>query len=154
MEKNLATIVIVDDEVDVLEFLKYNLEKEGFNVHTASNGIEGKKLAKKVKPDLIILDVMMPGRNGFEVCSQLRFKKIDIPVLMLTAKDEIEDRVKGLDSGADDYLIKPFDFSELLARVRAILRRKGKSRSPELEIGGLVGFRIGRVERGHALSGP
>jgi DNA-binding response OmpR family regulator len=101
------------------------------------NGDDGLYYASSTPYDLIILDVMMPLKSGFDVCRELRSKKDDTPVLMLTARDEIEDRVTGLDLGADDYLIKPFDFSELLARIRALLRRKGKGRSPKLKMGDL-----------------
>jgi len=107
-------------------------------VHVAYDGEEGGYLAEVNPYDLIILDVMMPKKDGIEVCCELRSKNINIPIMMLTAKDAVEDRVKGLDSGADDYLVKPFAFSELLARVRALLRREGPLKSSEITVGGLV----------------
>jgi len=112
--------------------------EESYAVDIAFNGEEGEYLAEVNSYDLIILDIMMPGKNGIEVCHSLRSKNINTPVMMLTARDAVEDRVKGLDTGADDYLVKPFAFSELLARIRALLRRESPSKSPELKIGSLV----------------
>ncbi|MBI9093163.1 MAG: response regulator transcription factor [Desulfobacterium sp.] len=102
------------------------------------HGEDGQYYAETTPYDLIILDYMMPRKNGIEVCRNLRARKINTPILMLTAKDEVEDRVKGLDSGADDYVVKPFAFSELLARVRAMLRRGGGSGTSKVEVGDLV----------------
>jgi len=133
----MMRILVVDDDKNLCCTIKRGLEENAFAVDCVHNGDDGLYYASSTPYDLIILDVMMPLKSGFEVCRELRLKKDDTPVLMLTAKDEIEDRVTGLDLGADDYLIKPFDFSELLARIRALLRRKGKSRSPKLKIGDL-----------------
>ncbi len=130
-------ILVVDDDKDLCGTIKRGLEENAFAVDCVYNGDDGLYYASMTPYDLIILDVMMPGKTGFEVCKELRSKKINTPVLMLTAKDEIENRVKGLNLGADDYLIKPFDFNELVSRVRAILRRNTNNRSPELEIGDL-----------------
>ncbi len=117
-------ILVVDDEPNITEFLHVGLGYEGYEVTTVADGREGLRRASEGSFDLVILDIMLPGLDGFEVCKRLRAVS-DVPVLMLTAKDEISDRVAGLDLGADDYLTKPFSFVELLARVRAILRRRG-----------------------------
>lgn len=116
-------ILVVDDEPNILEFLKLGLENEDFQVETAADGPSAIMLAKEFKPHLAILDVMMPGMDGFEVCRML--KKIEpVAVIMLTARDEVEDKVKGLMLGADDYLAKPFSFEELLARIYARIRNQ------------------------------
>ena len=117
-------ILVVDDEPNITEFLRVGLGYEGYEVTTVADGREGLRRASEGSFALVILDVMLPGLDGFEVCRRLRATS-DVPVLMLTAKDEVTDRVAGLDLGADDYLTKPFSFVELLARVRAILRRRG-----------------------------
>ncbi len=118
-----ARILIIEDEPSMRTVLKDILEAEGFRVLTAADGEAGLRAALGEKADLILLDVMLPKLDGFAVCSELRSLNIPVPVLMLTAKGRIEDRVTGLDSGADDYLVKPFSAEELLARVRAALRR-------------------------------
>jgi two-component system phosphate regulon response regulator PhoB len=120
-----AHILIVDDEEPQVEMLKYNLEKEGFKVSHADNGEEGVLTALEQEPDLIVLDWMMPKMSGIEACRQLRADKVtkDIPIVMLTARGEEVDRIKGLDTGADDYMVKPFSPSEMIARIRAVLRR-------------------------------
>ena len=115
-------ILIVEDDHNLLTTLKYNLQKDGYNVAMAIDGAEAVETARKEKPDLIILDVMLPKINGFEVCRILR-KEMIVPILMLTAKTEETDKVVGLEIGADDYMTKPFSMRELLARVRAMLRR-------------------------------
>ena len=115
-------VLVVEDEENLLEALKYNLEKEGYSVLTAVDGEEGLGIARDATPDLIILDIMLPKLDGFEVCRILR-RETNIPILMLTAKGEEVDRVVGLELGADDYVTKPFSMRELLARVRAMLRR-------------------------------
>jgi DNA-binding response OmpR family regulator len=115
-------ILVVDDEVSLQETLAYNLKKEGYLVDVASDGPTALDLARQSKPDLIILDIMLPGLDGFEVCRILR-KEMSTPVLMLTARDDEIDRVVGLEVGADDYLAKPFSMRELIARVKALLRR-------------------------------
>jgi two-component system, OmpR family, manganese sensing response regulator len=116
-------ILLVDDETELTEPLYKILSREGYQVDVASNGDLGIKLALKNKYDLLILDWMLPQKSGLEICQELRFQALTIPVLFLTAKDTIDDRVIGLDAGADDYLVKPFELRELLARVRALLRR-------------------------------
>lgn len=118
-------ILVVDDEVNILELLKFNLESAGFDVLTCDNGEDALKLAKTCNFDLIILDLMLPGLDGFEVCKLLKKDKdtYDIPIIMLTAKSDETDKVIGLELGADDYITKPFGIREIIARIRVILRR-------------------------------
>lgn len=118
----MARILVVDDEATLVETLGYNLRREGHEVITASTGLEALEKARALVPNLIILDIMLPEMDGFEVCRRLR-QEIDTPILMLTARDEEIDKVVGLELGADDYLTKPFSLRELLARVKATLRR-------------------------------
>lgn len=115
-------ILVVDDERNIVELLKYNLEKEGYEVISAYDGFEAVNLAKQDRPDLIILDIMLPGQGGLEVCRILR-KETKIPIIMATAKGEEIDKILGLELGADDYVTKPFSPRELVARVKAVLRR-------------------------------
>jgi len=122
----MSRILIIEDELPMRTALKDCLESEGYRVLTAAEGESGLKRAVEEKPDLILLDIMMPRLDGFAVCAELRRHNNALPILMLTAKGQIEDRVHGLDVGADDYLIKPFSTEELLARVRALLRRVGR----------------------------
>jgi DNA-binding response OmpR family regulator len=131
-------ILVVDDDRRLCTVIKRGLLEEAYAVDLAYDGEEGEYLAEVNPYDLIILDIMLPNKDGIEVCRELRAKKINTPILMLTAKDTVDDRVKGLDTGADDYLVKPFAFNELLARVRALLRREGVSKSPELRVGDLT----------------
>jgi DNA-binding response OmpR family regulator len=131
-------ILVVDDDRRLCAVVKRGLLEEAYAVDLAYDGEEGEYLAEVNPYDLIILDIMLPNKDGIQVCRELRAKKVNTPILMLTAKDTIEDRVKGLDTGADDYLIKPFAFSELLARVRALLRREGMLKSPELRVRDLI----------------
>jgi two-component system response regulator MprA len=130
-EKPRRKVLVVDDEDNIVELIRLGLRYEGFEVEAASNGEQGLMLAQRTNPDLIILDIMMPGIDGLEVCRRLRSNPTthDIPVLMLTAKDEVSDRILGLQTGADDYLTKPFDFYELLERMKAILRRQNRAKS-------------------------
>ena len=115
-------ILIVDDEAEIVSFVRTGLVYEGYTVDTAASGTEALALAREKAPDLVILDVMMPGLDGIEVARRLR-QAGGVPIIMLTAKGTTADKVAGLESGADDYLVKPFDFEELLARIRALLRR-------------------------------
>ena len=131
-------ILVVDDDRRLCAVIKRGLLEEAYAVDLAHDGEEGAYLAEVNPYDLIILDIMLPNKDGIQVCRELRAKKVNAPILMLTAKDTVEDRVKGLDTGADDYLVKPFAFSELLARVRALLRREGMLKSPELRVGDLI----------------
>ena len=118
-------ILIVEDDTNLLATLKYNLEKDGYDVISAVDGAEAVETKRKVKPDLIILDIMLPKMNGFEVCRVIR-KEMTVPILMLTAQVEEMDKVVGLEIGADDYITKPFSIRELLARVKAHLRRESR----------------------------
>jgi DNA-binding response OmpR family regulator len=122
------SILIVEDEASLQETLAYNLSKQGYKVETASDGQSALKIARSLKPDLILLDIMLPILDGFEVCRILR-QETNVPILMLTAKDEEIERVIGLEMGADDYLTKPFSMRELQARVKALLRRVRLDRS-------------------------
>ncbi len=131
-------ILVVEDERRLCNIIKRGLLEEGYAVDTAYDGEDGEYLAETTPYDLIILDIMLPKKDGIGVCQELRQKKVNMPILMLTAKDTVEDRVKGLDAGADDYLVKPFAFNELLARVRALLRREGLSKSPKLQVGDMA----------------
>ncbi len=115
-------ILVVDDEKTLVKALSFNLEKEGFRVEQAYDGIEALKKVFEVKPDIVVLDLMLPEVDGFEVCRRIR-KKLDVPIIMLTARSEDIDKVLGLELGADDYLTKPFNSRELVARIKAILRR-------------------------------
>ncbi len=117
-------IMVIDDDEKITSLLRRSLAFEGYEVTTAADGAEGLRLLSQRDADLIVLDVMMPKLDGWEVCRRLREAGMDVPVLMLTAKDEVQDRVKGLDLGADDYLVKPFALEELMARIRALLRRR------------------------------
>ncbi len=116
-------VLVVDDEESILTLIKFNLEKAGLNVITADEGKKALAKAKEEKPDLIILDIMLPGMDGMEICKRLRKEDNNIPILMLTAKDEEIDKILGLEIGADDYMTKPFSIRELMARVKAMLRR-------------------------------
>jgi two-component system response regulator MprA len=130
-------ILVIEDEQKIADFLRRGLSYEGYKIETAADGETGLKAARDNMPDLVILDVMLPGLDGFEVARRLRAGG-EVPVLMLTARDAVPDRVKGLDSGADDYLVKPFAFEELLARVRALLRRHKPSEATSLQFADVV----------------
>lgn len=119
-------ILVVDDEEALVRLITYNLNKEGFETLSAYDGETAYSLAKENNPDLIILDLMLPEKDGLEVCRQLRGEGINTPIIMLTAKDEEIDKVLGLELGADDYVTKPFSVRELIARVKAVLRRRGE----------------------------
>jgi two-component system, OmpR family, response regulator MprA len=119
-----AHILVVEDERAIASAVRRGLIFEGYGVQVAETGIQALDIARDRMPDLVVLDVMLPGMNGIEVCRRLRAAGEHVPILMLTAKDDVSDRVAGLDAGADDYLVKPFAFEELLARVRALLRRR------------------------------
>ena len=118
-----AHILLVEDEVKLARFVELELSSEGYTVSVAHDGVTGLTLARESSPDLAILDWMLPGLTGLEICRRLRATGNSIPVILLTAKDEVTDRVAGLDAGADDYVLKPFSIEELLARIRAHLRR-------------------------------
>jgi two-component system, OmpR family, response regulator len=130
-------VLVVEDEAKLAGLLRRGLRREGMGVDVASNGEEALVRATATDYDLILLDVMLPGFDGMEVCRRLRAEDVWSPTLMLTARDAVEDRVRGLDSGADDYLAKPFSFEELLARIRALTRRAANPRPAVLEVGEL-----------------
>jgi two-component system OmpR family response regulator len=127
-------LLIVEDELKMARALRRGLEREGHAVEVASDGEDGLHLGRTSEFDVIVLDVMLPGRDGFSVCRELRGADVWTPVLMLTARDAVDDRIRGLDAGADDYLVKPFAFGELLARLRALIRRGPSDRPPILEV--------------------
>ncbi|GGB31330.1 DNA-binding response regulator [Flexivirga endophytica] len=131
-------VLIVEDEERLAALLQRGLMRENYAVTVAHNGIDGLWHAQETSFDVVVLDVMLPGMNGLEVCRQMRAESIWSPVLLLTARGRIEDRVDGLDAGADDYLMKPFAFDELTARLRALLRRGSTERPTSLTVGNLV----------------
>ncbi|MFK2824636.1 response regulator transcription factor [Bacillus sp. B190/17] len=138
-------ILVVDDESSIVTLIKYNLEQAGYEVITAFDGEEALKKALGERPDLLVLDWMLPGLDGMEVCKELRQQKVSIPILMLTAKDEEFDKVLGLELGADDYMTKPFSPRELLARVKAILRRLQHMPKPEETNRQEEGFKVSDI---------
>ncbi|MBN2082885.1 response regulator transcription factor [bacterium] len=137
-------ILVVEDELKLAQALRQGLEREGYEVTVAATGEEGYFLATTARYELIVLDLMLPGRDGLEVLAALRERGQHLPVLILTARDTVEDRVRGLDGGADDYLVKPFAFAELLARIRALTRRGPATDTQHLQIADLV---LDRVKR-------
>lgn len=131
-------ILLVEDNRRFSASLVKSLEEDGYAVDAAYDGLEGEGMAAATAYDLVILDIMLPGKDGFGVCKALRARKVAAPILMLTARDSTDDRVKGLDLGADDYLPKPFELAELRARLRALLRRGPVGKAGELAVGDLV----------------
>mgnify|MGYP001084849311 CR=1 FL=1 len=131
-------ILVVEDSRRLAGIIRRGLLEEGYAVDNAYDGEEAEYMAETTPFDVIILDIMLPKKDGLAVCRDLRAKNVNAPVLMLTAKDTVEDKVTGLDSGADDYLVKPFAFSELLARIRALLRREVQPRAQRLQVGDLA----------------
>lgn len=147
-------ILLVEDDNRIARFVSKGLRENSYAVDCAFDGEEALYYASINDYDVIILDVMIPKKDGFTVCRELRENGLETPVLMLTARDAVDDRIGGLDSGADDYLVKPFDFNELLARLRALLRRKGEFRSAEIVVADLrIDTSAQRVSRGgHEIS--
>jgi DNA-binding response OmpR family regulator len=131
-------ILLVEDNRRLSNSLRLTLEEQGYAVDVAYDGLDGEEMGLSASYDLIILDIMLPGKAGVEVCLSLRNQHVAIPILMLTARDALEDRVLGLDSGADDYLVKPFEVEELSARLRALLRRESSNKSGLLQVAGLT----------------
>jgi two-component system, OmpR family, response regulator MprA len=129
-------VLVVEDDDEIADVLRRSLRNEGYEVRTSADGVDALDVAAGFAPDLVVLDLGLPRMDGVEVCRQLRADS-DVPILMLTARAETEDRVGGLDSGADDYLVKPFERKELLARIRALLRRRPPRGSASLEVGDL-----------------
>jgi two-component system, OmpR family, manganese sensing response regulator len=146
-------ILLVDDEPEMGDPLSHVLTREGYTVDVAYDGDRGSQLAQQNQYDLLILDWMLPRRSGLEICQQLRSQGNTTPVLFLTAKDTLDDRVQGLDAGADDYLVKPFELRELLARVRALLRRPPALEAPppsdRMRVGDLELDRVGQLAHRH-----
>ena len=132
-EANKAKILIIEDDSDIVFVLKEHLELDGFEVYGAESAQEGFKILAEKKPDLLILDLNLPDMDGLKVCQRVR-KESDIPIIMLTARDSLSDKIKGFECGADDYLVKPFEYLEVVARIRACLRRAQKSGRPPKEI--------------------
>ncbi|EDM66680.1 MULTISPECIES: heavy metal response regulator transcription factor [Moritella] len=137
-------ILIIEDEVKLGKYLKQGLDESGFNVDLVDNGIDGLHQTTEMDYDLVLLDVMLPGMNGWDILKRLRLKPKYLPVIMLTARDDVADRVQGLELGADDYMSKPFSFCELLARIHNQLRDKGSTHSAILTIGDLEFNRLKR----------
>jgi DNA-binding response OmpR family regulator len=131
-------ILLVEDNHRLNQSLKLGLMDDGYAVDSAFDGLEGEEMAMLTPYDAIILDIMLPGKDGLAVCHDLRDRRIRTPILMLTARDAVEDRVKGLDSGADDYVVKPFAIDELRARLRALMRREGTERGGVIRVGDLT----------------
>jgi DNA-binding response OmpR family regulator len=143
-ENDEKTILIVEDDETLLQTLAYNLKREGYTVITAGDGVAGLEIARNQSPDLVVLDVMLPELDGLSVCRILR-REMDAPIIMLTARSSEVDKIIGLDTGADDYITKPFSLGEFLARVRAALRRTPKQAAPQqLQSGDLMLDLIGR----------
>lgn len=136
----MAKVLIVEDEQAIVEILQFNLQREGYETAFAMDGTEGLNTARTCNPDIILLDVMLPGMTGFEICTTLRSEGCTVPIIMLTAKGEESDKVFGLEAGADDYITKPFSMRELLARVKANVRRTGMAQNPAAmtSVGALV----------------
>jgi two-component system OmpR family response regulator len=130
-------LLVVEDDVKLARALERGLQREGYAVDVADTGDDALSQATTNDYDAVVLDVMLPGLDGFAVCREMRRSERWAPVLMLTARDQVSDRIRGLDAGADDYLVKPFDFGELLARLRALIRRGPSERAPVLEVGDL-----------------
>lgn len=128
----MKKILIIEDESNVVNLLKRGLEEEGYDISVAMDGLSGYDMAGSHQFDLMIVDIMLPGMNGIEICRNLRAQKIETPILMLTALGSTENIVSGLDNGADDYLVKPFHFAELLARMRTLFRRKPEDNGQDL----------------------
>ena len=133
-------VLIVDDEKAIVDILEFNLQRDGFEILKAYDGPEGLRMAREENPDLMLLDVMLPGMDGFEVCRTLRAEHNDVPIVMITAREEETDKVFGLEIGADDYVTKPFSMRELLARVKANMRRT-LAPAPETESGNVIRMR-------------
>jgi DNA-binding response OmpR family regulator len=136
----MATVLLVEDDVTLAETIKYNLEREGYTVLHAADGMLALEIARREQPDILVLDIMLPRLDGFSVCRMLR-KESSIPVIMLTARQDEYDRIAGLEMGADDYLPKPFSMGELHARIRAILRRTDRSQGIDRDI-----MQLGRIK--------
>lgn len=140
----MKKILLIEDEANVVSLLKRGLEEEGYSISVAMDGLSGYEMGSKHGFDLMIVDIMLPGMNGIDICRKLRLQKVATPILMLTALGSTENIVAGLDNGADDYLVKPFNFKELLARVRTLLRRNQDSNTdfPDDEVLSIADLRL------------
>jgi two-component system response regulator MprA len=148
-DEHMTQVLIIEDEPDISDFLSRGLALQGYQVRVANAGRKGLELARTTQPDIVILDLILPDMDGIDVCRELRSES-DVAVLMLTARTLVGDRVRGLEAGADDYLPKPFAFDELLARVRAVLRRRSSASEGELRVADLlIDTRGRRVQRGN-----
>ena len=134
----IMRLLVIEDNREMAELLRKGLTEQGYAVDTAYTGKGGEDYIQSVRYDLILLDIMLPDKDGISICRSIRRHKNDTKILMVTAKDTLQDKISGLDSGADDYLTKPFEFTELYARVRALLRREGSPVSSRIEAGGLA----------------
>jgi two-component system OmpR family response regulator len=154
VQAHLPRLLLVEDDLKLAHTLARGFEREGYAVDLAHNGTEALARADAREYSAIVLDLLLPGLDGRDVCRTLRERDRWVPVLMLTALGEVQDRIRGLDSGADDYLVKPFDFGELLARVRALIRRGPTERPAPLEVGGLRADPVSRIVtwEGHATT--
>lgn len=146
-EDKETKVLLVEDESQIARLIELELNYEGYKVHIATNGEQGIEKCKEIQPDLVLLDCMLPAIPGEEVCKTIRKEGNNVPIIMLTAKDSLEDKVKSLDNGADDYITKPFATEELLARIRAVLRRKPISQEGTLEYGDLWLDQFNRVAK-------
>jgi DNA-binding response OmpR family regulator len=130
-------VLVVDDEKSIVDFIQLGLQYEGFQVQVAADGVAALRLISQFKPHVVVLDVMMPRMDGLKVAEAVRGNK-DMGIIILSARDEVADRIRGLEVGADDYLVKPFDFGELLARIRAVMRRRNPAAGPQLQVQDVV----------------
>jgi two-component system, OmpR family, response regulator MprA len=146
-DPKLTKVLVVEDEPQILRLIELELKYEGYDVVTSVDGLQAVKFVKEYNPDLILLDCMLPSLSGEEVCKQVREDGFDQPIIFITAKDSIEDKVKCLDNGADDYIVKPFVADELLARIRAIFRRKAPGQNPVIVYGDLWLDQLGRIAK-------
>ena len=146
-DPKLTKVLVVEDEPQILRLIELELKYEGYDVVTSVDGLQAVKFVKEHNPDLILLDCMLPSLSGEEVCKQVREDGFDQPIIFITAKDSIEDKVKCLDNGADDYIVKPFVADELLARIRAIFRRKAPGQNPVIVYGDLWLDQLGRIAK-------
>ena len=141
-------VLVVDDEQGIVDFIRLGLQYEGFQVQVAADGVAALRLITEFKPHVVVLDVMMPRMDGIAVAGAVSGNK-DMGIIILSARDEVQDRIKGLEVGADDYLAKPFDFGELLARIRAVMRRRNPAAGPLLQVGEIVMDEATREVRRH-----
>ena len=146
------TVLVVEDEKTIVDILRFNLQKEGFDTLEAYDGVTGLNMIMEESPDLVLLDLMLPGLNGFEVCKQIRENGVSIPILILTAREAENDKIMGLDLGADDYITKPFSIRELMARVKANVRRTERSPLPPKEEGRVLSLGRLRIDRDASLA--